>query len=76
MDAKMRPFEFKKKKKKMIFEPQNQKRTFGHLRPAKIQTAHSRSLIRIFTGRILIAKDAKFFCFFFHADNKGFDQTA
>ena len=35
------------------------KRTFGHVRPEKIQI-RLRSLIRISTGRILIAKDAKF----------------
>ena len=36
------------------------------------QTAHSHSLIRIFTERILVAKDAKFL----HAHNEDSDQTA
>ena len=36
------------------------------------QPAHSRSLIRIFTGRILNSKDA----IFLHADNEVSNQTA
>ena len=38
----------------------------------QISPAHSRSLIRIFTGRIWIANDAQFI----HADNEDSDQTA
>ena len=54
------------------------KRTFGYICPAKIQisasdqSAHSRILIRIFFGRIWIAKDVKFL----HVDKKDSDQTA
>ena len=42
------------------------KRTFGHMRQVESdQLAHSRSLIRIFTRRVLDIKDTKFL----HADN-------
>ena len=43
------------------------KSTFGHILPAKIQISLCmRTVIGIFTGRILIAKDANVF----HADNE------
>ena len=54
------------------FEPQRQKTHLRVCAPSEDsdQTAHSRSLIRIFNGPIL-AKEATFL----HADNEDYEQT-
>ena len=56
------------------FKPHVKKKYFRTCAPSEDseQTAHPRSLIRIFTGRILNSKDAKVL----HTDNEDSDQTA
>ena len=56
------------------YEPKRQKTYIWTCAPLKIRikSAHSRSLIRIFTRRVFTAKDAMFL----PADNEDSDQTA